>query len=350
MTNVRISKQSRPLPSFNDLCRSWPLSERSRRLVSKSRQTVNAIVKGDDKRLLIVSGPCSVHDREEVLKVARAIAARKRAHGDQTVFEVMRVCLEKPRTGQGWGGFAYDPLLDGTDNMYMGLTDGRRLMLDILELGVPIACEMLEPSCYNVISDLTCYAWVGARTVSAPNTRKAASGLSVSVGLKNSNNGGGWSEAVNGLDVVKSPQSFAGTDNYGVFSQIYTTGNPLGHIIARGDGHGPNYSKRHLAQARRELVKAGFPTRIMVDSSHGNCAGDYRRQVKVILDLVRRVKAGERGIIGLMAEVYLGEGKQSVRLGRGFKPEMLKPGLSVTDACLSLEQFDAAMAKALVIL
>jgi 3-deoxy-7-phosphoheptulonate synthase len=318
--------------------------------VSKSRQAVNAIVRGDDKRLLVVSGPCSVHDRDEVLKVAKSIAARKRRHGDKLVFEVMRVCLEKPRTGQGWCGYAHDPFLDGTDNMYQGLINGRQLMLDILELGVPIACEMLDPSCYNVVSDLPCYAWIGARTVSTPKNRKAASGLSVSVGLKNSNNGGGWSEAVNGLPVVKSPQSFPGTNNDGVFSQIYTTGNPLGHIIARGDGHGPNYSKRHLAQARRELVKAGFPTRIMVDCSHGNCAGDYRRQVKVMLDLVRRVRAGERGIIGLMVEVYLEEGKQSARLGRGFKPEMLKPGLSVTDACLSLEQFDAAMAKALAIL
>ncbi len=337
MTNVNIGTQLE-IPCFAELRRSIPLSGTAAKLVAKTRRDVRAIIKGRDKRILMPVGPCSIHNISGAIKFAKKLAPLIKRY-EKTHVILMRVCLEKPRTGEGWFGLLVDPYLDDSWDMVAGVVLGRQLMVDILELGVPIACEVLDHNLYNnSISDLTSYTWIGARTVSHPYLRKAASGFTSPVGIKNSNTEDALDSATHAIGMVAKPSFFPGTNDFGRLSRTPTKGNRYGHLILRGNRSGPNYSAKHVYEAREALRKKGLNDRVLIDCSHGNCAGDYQKQVDVFLEVMERISQGEKGIIGLMLEVNLEGDKQKVIVGvPGVKADKLLPGQSVTDACIPFD-------------
>jgi 3-deoxy-7-phosphoheptulonate synthase len=304
----------------------------------KSRKVIQDIILGKDKRILLISGPCSVHNYEETLEWAKSLSVLMKVKQNK-FFHVMRVCFDKPRTRKDWEGYMTDPYLNDTCDMAHGSMMVRRLMLEILELGVPIACEMLWIDNYNLVSDMVSYAWIGARTMNSPNTRRDACSITAPVGVKNSNSKDTFDDAINALDVVTKPGFMACAGDDGYRSRIPTKGNKLAHIILRGGSSGPNYSRDHVAKACEELRVAGFINRVLIDCSHGNVNGEYLKQLDIFQDIVCRIEKGEKGIIGMMMEVYLDGDKQSIKLGRPDSPQQVKPRLSVTDKCLSFEDF-----------
>jgi len=347
ITNMNIGKQTH-LPSFNELSREIPLSKNARKLVMESRRVIQAIITGDDKRSLIIIGPCSVHNIEEALELARLIAQLMKI-GQNRYYIVMRVCFDKPRTKKDWPGFMSDPYLDGTFDFAYGYRQTRKLMAGILELGVPIACEMLDIDHYNIVSDMVSYAWIGARTVGSPVTRINASGITAPVGVKNSNSHDTIENTINALDVItqRNVMSCAGDD--GFHSRIPSKGNKYAHVVLRGGKSGPNYLKPEVKKVREELSEAGFIDRVLIDCSHGNSNGDYKKQIDIFKDITQRVKKGGKGIIGVMVEVYLDEGQQKVKLGVPGAANLVKPRISVTDKCLSFVEFETAFKQVLKI-
>ena len=337
------------LPSFNELSKEIPLSTSVKKLVIGSRETICDIIRGVDNRQLLIVGPCSVHNPDETLRFARLIAGLMKIKQDK-YFIVMRVCFDKPRTKKDWPGFMSDPYLDGTYDTVYGYKTTRKLMVDILDLGIPIACEMLDMNNYNIVSDTVSYAWIGARTVASPVTRILASGITAPVGVKNSNSKDTFEDATNALDVITKPGVFTGPGDDGYHCRIPTKGNAYAHIVLRGGNRGPNYQTRHVEKIRMELVSAGFIDRVLIDCSHGNSNGDYKKQINIFLNIARRIAKKEGGIIGVMLEVYLDGGKQSVKLGVAGANTSIKPNLSVTDKCLSFSEFELAFQKALNLL
>lgn len=337
------------LPSFNELSREIPLSDSSRKLVLGSREIICDIIQGRDKRQLLIIGPCSVHDPDETLKFAKLVANLIEIKQNK-YFIVMRVCFDKPRTKKDWPGFMSDPHLDGTYDTIYGYRKVRKLMTDILDLGIPIACEMLDMNNYNIVSDTVSYAWIGARTVTSPVTRILASGITAPVGVKNSNSRDTFEDATNALDVITKPGVFTGPGDDGYHCRIPTKGNTYAHIVLRGGKRGPNYHTRHVEKIRMELISAGFIDRVLIDCSHGNSNGDYKKQANIFTNIARRIAKGENGIIGVMLEVYLEGGKQQVKLGVAGANTLIKPRLSVTDKCLSFPEFVVAFRKALQLL
>ena len=347
ITNMNIGKQTH-LPSFNELSGKIPLSVKARKLVVESREVIRAIITGQDKRKLLIVGPCSIHDPKEALEVAKLIASIMGIKQNE-YYILMRVCFDKPRTKKDWPGFMPDPRLNGTFDTAYGYWATRQLMADILELGIPIACEMLDINDYNVVSDMVSYAWIGARTVASPVTRIIGSGITAPVGVKNSNSLDTFDDATNALDVITKAGVFTCAGDDGYHSRIPTKGNKFAHIILRGGRSGPNYRQSYVKKIREELKSAGFIDRVLIDCSHGNSNGDYKKQVDILKNIARRIKKGEEGIIGVMMEVYLDHGKQQVTLGVLGAEKKILPRLSVTDKCLSFEEFQAAFEQALKI-
>lgn len=338
MTNVNV-KSIRPLPSFNELKRDYPLTEKAKATVVSARESVSAILKGENQsQHLLIVGPCSVHDYEETLAYARQLMELQQKYGDRFLF-LMRVCCDKPRTKKDWRGFFNDPDLDGTCDMDKGFRYARQLMLAINELGLPVACEALSDKSFNVVSDLVSYAWIGARTVTSPDVRDLATGLSMPVGIKNSNADDHFDSALNAIEFALHPSVFAGPDDDGKISCVRTSGNPQPHLILRGGKSGPNYDLKHIRRASAELRASHLPERLIVDCSHGNAKGDEKNQIDVLVYLAHKLAAGERAIAGFMLESYLSGGKQDKEtcklLGTQEGASRVKPGLSVTDSCLS---------------
>jgi len=282
----------------------------------------------------------------EVLEIAQNIVKDQKIK-QKDYYLVIRVCPNKPRTKKDWSGYVPDPHLDGSSDIAFGYHSIRQLMANILELGVPIACEMLDINDYNVVSDMISYAWIGARTVGSPVTRTAASGITAPVGVKNSNSKDTFEDATNALDVVTKPGVMTCPGDDGYHSRIATKGNHFAHIILRGGRSGPNYHARYVSKIRNELKAAGFIDRVLIDCSHGNSNGDYKKQAYIFKNIARRIKKGERGIIGMMLEVYLDGGQQKVKLGEPGAAQKIVPRLSVTDKCLSYEEFRTAFNQAL---
>lgn len=343
ITNMNIGNQEH-LPCFNSLSREIPLTPKARSLVLESRRIIEDIIIGRDPRQLLIVGPCSVHNTKEVLEIADLISSIMTQKQDK-YYLVMRACFDKPRTKKDWPGFMSDPHLDGTYDFAEGYRQIRRLYGDILELGVPIACEMLDIDHYNIVSDMVSHAWIGARTVGSPVTRINASGITAPVGVKNSNSHDNIEGTINALDVItqSNVMSCAGDDGY--HSRIPSKGNKFAHVILRGGKSGPNYNKRSVKKVRSELRDAGFIDRVLIDCSHGNANGDYKKQIQIFKNLAGRLQKGEEGIIGMMLEVYLEGGKQSVKLGVTDAKKFIVPGLSVTDKCLSFSEFRAVFEK-----
>ena len=320
----------RPLVSPATLLDELPLSEMGSRTVAAAREEVVRILDRQDDRLIVVVGPCSVHDVEAAMEYARRLGTvAKELAADLRI--VMRVYFEKPRTTVGWKGLINDPGLDGSFRINDGLRLARRLLLDLAELGVPAGCEFLDPVSPQYTSDLVSWGAIGARTTESQVHRELASGLSMPVGFKNGT-GGTVQIAIDAVRATAHPHSFIGVTEQGLAAFVSTRGNPYGHVILRGGARGPNYDRASVQAALAALRDAGLPERLVVDASHGNSERDHLRQPAVVQEIAEQIAAGERGISGVMVESFLVAGRQELT-----DPSGLVYGQSITDACIGWE-------------
>lgn len=317
-----------PLISPNELNDEIPLSDEACQTVVSSRKTIQAILNREDRRLLVVVGPCSIHDERAALEYAERLNRLKQQVAE-TLFVVMRVYFEKPRTTVGWKGLINDPCLDGSCDMMRGLRKARKMLLDITEMGLPTATEMLDPITPQYIAGLVCWSAIGARTIESQTHREMASGLSMPIGFKNCTDGG-LTTAVNAMMAAGAPQHFLGIDPDGRTSVVKTTGNPWTHLVLRG-GKRPNYDSVSISEAKSMLNEKGLPETIMVDCSHSNSRKKYENQAIVWKDVINQRLDGNHDIIGLMLESNLNKGNQKINSDL----ECLEYGVSVTDACIS---------------
>ncbi len=310
------------------LKRELPLSEAAQDTVTYGRQVVRNILDGKDHRLFVVVGPCSIHD----IKAAHEYAERLKvlaAEVSDTLFLIMRVYFEKPRTTVGWKGLINDPYLDDSFKIQDGLHIGRKLLLDLAETGLPTATEALDPISPQYLQDLISWSAIGARTTESQTHREMASGLSSAVGFKNGTDGG-LTVAINALQSVSSPHRFLGINQQGGVSIVTTKGNAYGHVVLRGGNGKPNYDSVSVAICEQELTKARVRPNIMVDCSHANSNKDPALQPLVMENVANQILEGNTSIVGLMVESHLGWGNQSI-------PKDLcdlKYGVSITDACI----------------
>jgi 3-deoxy-7-phosphoheptulonate synthase len=325
-----------PLLSPAALLAELPLGEAEAQTVERTRTEVRAVLDGTDGRLLVVTGPCSVHDPRAALDyAARLVQLRDRYYGDLLI--VMRVYFEKPRTVTGWKGLINDPGMDGSFDVHRGLRTARRLLLDTLSLGMPVGCEWLDPITPQYIADTVTWGAIGARTTESQVHRQLASGLSMPVGFKNGTDGD-VQVAVDACRASATGHTFFGVTAAGAAAVVTTTGNTDTHVILRGGRTGPNYSASHVAKALDLITAAGLPRRLMVDASHGNSGKDYRRQLAVAESLAGQIAGGERGVSGVMLESFLVAGRQDPG-----DPTALRYGQSVTDACMDIEMTAATL-------
>jgi len=301
------------------------------RVVVESRQRVTRIIRREDPRLLVVVGPCSIHNVEAALDYAHKLAGLREQVGERLEI-VMRVYFEKPRTTIGWKGLINDPHLDGTRDIETGLRMARKLLLDITSLGVPTATEFLDPIVPQYTAELITWAAIGARTTESQTHREMASGLSMPVGFKNATDGS-LQVAVDAMHAARTPHSFLGIDEEGVTSIVRTSGNQDGHLVLRGGRARPNYDEESIREATEALKRAGVPETVMVDCSHANSSKKPERQEVVWQSVIAQRAAGNRSLIGLMVESNLEEGSQPFPQTAA----RLRPGQSITDACISWE-------------
>jgi 3-deoxy-7-phosphoheptulonate synthase len=322
--NLRVESVTR-LTTPQELKKQLPLNDRSRKTVLQGRDAVRAVLSGNDRRLLVITGPCSIHDPVAAMDYARRLAAL-RDEVQERLLIVMRVYFEKPRTTTGWKGFINDPDLDDSCNMTRGLEAARKLMLDITATGLPVATEFLDPIIPQYTADLVSWAAIGARTIESQTHREMASGLSMPAGLKNATDGS-VQRAVEALLACRSPHSFLGIDQSGRSSIIKTGGNPDTHLVLRGGGGKTNYHADDVAAAADRLRAAGLPARLMVDCSHANSGKIPARQADVWNELLEQRRRPGCPVIGAMLESFIEEGSQPVSGRRVY-------GQSVTDPCI----------------
>jgi len=338
VTDIHITSKTL-LPTPLTLCSEIEKTDAADKFVAESREAINKIIFGNDRRLLVVIGPCSIHDLKAGREYAEKLAALARELSDRMLI-VMRVYFEKPRTTVGWKGLIMDPNLDGTSNIPEGLRIARRFLLDIIELGLPTATELLDPITPQYIADLVCWSAIGARTTESQTHRQMASGLSMPLGFKNGTDGG-LTVAINAIKAASQPQTFLGIDNEGRANALTTKGNPDCHVVLRGGSHGPNYGADDVAQARDQLIEAGLTPAIMTDCSHANSAKDPGRQPEVFDEVVRQSLI-DPSVIGAMVESNLNFGSQPFP-----QPvEDLAYGVSITDGCIDWETTEAMLRKA----
>jgi 3-deoxy-7-phosphoheptulonate synthase len=316
-----------PLLAPAALLEELPLSDEAARTVERTRTEVRAILDGSGDRLLVIAGPCSVHDPAAAIDYAGRLAALRHEHRDDLLV-VMRVYFEKPRTVTGWKGLINDPGMDGGHDVHRGLRTARRLLLDIVGLGLPVGCEWLDPITPQYIADAVTWGAIGARTTESQVHRQLASGLSMPVGFKNGTDGD-VQVAVDACRAAAAGHTFFGVTPVGAAAVVTTAGNTDTHVILRGGRSGPNYEASHVSKALDLIAAAGLPRRLMVDASHGNSGKDHRRQPLVAACLAEQVAAGEPGLTGVMLESFLAEGRQEPG-----PPGTLAYGQSVTDACM----------------
>ncbi len=322
---------TRPLVPPFILHRDLALAENPARTVSLARKRIKSILSGEDKRLLVIVGPCSVHDVEAAKDYASQLKLLRDKHSDQLEI-VMRVYFEKPRTTVGWKGLINDPHLDGSYDINTGLRLARSLLLYLADQGIPTATELLDPVVPQYIADLICWTAIGARTTESQTHREMASGLSMPIGYKNGTDGTA-TIAINAMEAASRPHHFLGINSEGKASIVSTTGNPDGHLVLRGGKSGSNYHIEAIENIAEELSKAGLLNRLMIDCSHGNSNKDYRRQSEVLEAVVSQLKRGSQYIMGVMLESHLVEGNQKIPSDLS----KLTYGQSVTDACINIE-------------
>ncbi|MBL4238032.1 3-deoxy-7-phosphoheptulonate synthase [Vibrio fluvialis] len=316
-----------------------PLSDNARRFIRESRQIIADIIHKRDHRLLIVCGPCSIHDVEAAKEYAKRLKALSEQLKDQ-LYIVMRVYFEKPRTTVGWKGLINDPHLDGTFDIEHGLHVGRQLLVELAEMEIPLATEALDPISPQYLADTFSWAAIGARTTESQTHREMASGLSMPIGFKNGTDGS-LSTAINAMQAASSSHRFMGINREGQVALLTTQGNANGHVILRG-GKQTNYDSVSVAECEEELAKVGLDSALMVDCSHANSRKDYRRQPLVAEDVIHQIREGNQSIIGLMIESHLNEGNQSADLPL----EQMAYGVSITDACINWASTEALLRHA----
>lgn len=335
--NVR---ETVPLIAPARLKEQYPASDAAVRTVLDSREIVKKILAGEDRRLIVVVGPCSIHQEQAALEYAGKLSSLADRVADRMLL-VMRVYFEKPRTTVGWKGLINDPHLNDTFDIGEGLQIARRILLQVAEMGLPAATEMLEPITPQYIADLITLASIGARTTESPTHRQMASGLSMPVGYKNGTDGS-MQTAINAMMAAQSQHSFLGIDGEGKTCIINTRGNPWGHLILRGGRSGPNYDAASLSEAAATLNAAGLSPRLLVDCSHANSNKDYSRQNVAWNDVIDQRVAGNDSIIGLMLESNLNPGNQSLTEDLS----KLQYGISITDGCLGWDETEQLISTA----
>jgi 3-deoxy-7-phosphoheptulonate synthase len=324
-------RSTTPLIAPRDLKGELPMTERANAAVVETREAVKRILAGNDPRLMVVVGPCSIHDERSAIEYANRLRGLAGKVEDRLLL-LMRVYFEKPRTTVGWKGLINDPWLDDSFDVAEGLRIARRLLMAIDEMGLATATEMLEPITPQYIADLVTWTAVGARTTESPTHRQMASGLSMPVGFKNGTDGE-IATAIDALVASRTPHNFLGIDPSGHTCIIQTTGNPWGHLILRGGRSGPNYSPEHVAQAAELLRQRGLSPRFMIDCSHANSNKDYRRQGEVWNNVLQQRLEGSEAIIGMMLESNLKPGAQ-----KPADPAKLEYGISITDGCIGWDE------------
>ena len=326
----------RPLIAPSILLDELPLSEVGSRTVSQAREEVVRVLSGEDDRLVVVVGPCSVHDTVAGLEYARRLhPLAQELVADLRI--VMRVYFEKPRTTVGWKGLINDPKLDGSFRINDGLRVARRFLLDLVALGLPAGCELLDPVSPQYISDLMSWGAIGARTTESQVHRELASGMSMPIGFKNGT-GGTEQIAIDAVRAAAHPHRFIGVTEQGLASIVITRGNPDCHVILRGGARGPNYGRESVRGVLDALTAGGVGARIMIDASHGNSERDHNRQPAVARDIAAQIAEGQDGIFGLMLESFLVAGRQELT-----DPATLTYGQSITDACIGWDETDTLL-------
>ncbi|NLN93315.1 MAG: 3-deoxy-7-phosphoheptulonate synthase [Candidatus Hydrogenedens sp.] len=329
-----------PLPPPDELKEQFPLSEGAVETVARFRQKLATILEGKDKRFLVITGPCSIHDTKAALEYAGRLHKLSEELADK-LFIMMRVYFEKPRTTVGWKGLINDPDMNNSYDIQKGLRKARRLLLDVAEMGVGAASEVLDPIIPQYLADLMSWVSIGARTSESQTHREMASGLSMPVGFKN-NTGGNLQSAIDALIAAGRPHHFLGVDGAGRSCVVHTRGNAYGHVILRGGRSGPNYDPVSIITVEDQMRAAGLDPRIIVDCSHANCGKRPRLQAHVLRDVIQQRLEGNTSIRGVMMESNLQEGNQKLSANMAD----LQYGCSVTDPCIDWELTESLLREA----
>lgn len=334
--NINVASQD-ILPTPAALKQLVPLTDKLERVVTASRQSVFDILDRKDPRLLVVVGPCSIHDTQAALEYAQRLSALASELND-SLFIVMRAYFEKPRTTVGWKGLINDPYLDDSFRIEEGLTIARQLLTDIVAMGLPVSTEALDPISPQYLQDLISWSAIGARTTESQTHREMASGLSSAVGFKNGTDGG-LTVAVNAMGAAAQSHRFLGINSQGQVSVFTTRGNRYGHVVLRGGSGGPNYDSVNVKLCEQALDKANMPQNIMVDCSHANSNKDPSLQTLVADNVANQIVVGNQSVIGLMIESHLHAGNQALT----GNPDDLQYGVSITDGCISWEDTETCL-------
>ena len=338
LTNVNVVSQD-ILITPEELKKEIPLTDLARQSVVDGRETIQNILDGKDQRLFIVVGPCSIHDIDAAKDYARRLKTLAEKVSD-TLYIVMRVYFEKPRTTVGWKGLINDPHLDDSFQLEEGLHIGRQLLVDLAEMGLPLATEALDPISPQYLQDAIAWSAIGARTTESQTHREMTSGLSMPIGFKNGTDGG-LEVATNALQSASHPHSFLGINQEGQVAVIRTKGNQYGHVVLRGGNGKPNYDSVSVALCEKDLEKAKLPKNIMIDCSHANSNKDPGLQPLVMENVTNQILDGNTSIVGLMIESNIGWGNQKMSANR----EEMQYGVSITDACIDWETTEASLLK-----
>jgi len=330
-------RDTQPLITPINLVNELPITPEVEQVVLSGREQVSKILNGEDPRLLLIVGPCSIHNEDLALEYARKLKELSDKLSDRLMI-VMRVYFEKPRTTVGWKGLIYDPHLNDTFDIEAGLRTARSLLLKIGQMGMYGGTEFLDPVIPQYLAGLITWSTIGARTTESQIHRQMASGLSMPVGFKNGTDGNAQI-AVDAMLSARSPHGFLGLDHQGRTALVRTTGNPDGHLVLRGGNQGPNFGSDSIAEAKARLEKAGVRSQMMVDCSHGNSNKDHTQQGAAFKDVIAQKAAGDRDIIGLMLESNLNEGNQKLC----ENPADLQYGVSITDACIGWTETEALL-------
>jgi len=322
--------ETRPLIPPSRLHNDIPLDLNSANTVSKARRSIQNILHNNDSKLLVIVGPCSIHDLEAAKEYSKYIQNFRNIYKDKLEI-VMRVYFEKPRTTIGWKGLINDPHLDDSYDINTGLRRARSLLSYLATRGIPSATELLDPIVPQYIADLISWTAIGARTTESQTHREMASGLSMPIGFKNGTDGS-FSTAMNAMQSASKSHHFLGVNDVGMASIVNTTGNPDGHIVLRGGSKGPNFDSKHVKRISSELKEGNLPYKVMIDCSHGNSNKDFRKQSDVLKNVANQISNGEENILGIMLESHLKEGNQKLLIR-----EDLEFGKSITDACIDIE-------------
>ena len=339
LNDVNISS-IQPLAAPDTLKKEFPVGDDLRKSIVNYRKEITDILEKRDKRMLAIVGPCSIHDPDAAMDYARQLKVLREKYRDKLNI-IMRVYFEKPRTALGWRGLILDPDLNGSYKLEEGLGKARKLLLDINTLGLPAGSEILDPIVPQYISDLISWAAIGARTTESQTHRELTSGLSMPVGFKNGTDGS-LDVAINGMKSAMHPHSFIGIDKQGQTCVLNTRGNKTGHPILRGGKHGPNYYEEKIEDAEEALIKEGLNPIVLIDCSHANSGKKYYKQERVLNAILDQRRRGRDSIVGFMLESNLHEGSQKIA---GTLKDMIY-GVSITDACISMETTEGLLETA----